>query len=334
MSRKDRKRISEHIGRLSIKQPYSKTRYVSVHFRGYVDLLRPFTLLAPFIVSMCVITASLVYNKIPAADNWWVTVGQASFTLALVNAASNALNQATDHEADKISKPWRPIPKKILKPDEAQSLAYLLYLFALLRAVTINFWFGTFVFLIMVFTVTYSLPPRIKKYLFLNQIWIAIPRGMLGILASWSVFVPEGQHPFTATPITIGAIATAYLIGGMATKDIVDSKADKMTGTHTMINTYGVKKTALFSLPFMVFPFLLIPILVENGFLESYLEPLFFLFLPTLLIIYLMIKGHEVKSMENVPAWGLMYIVYIFFALGFSLLIIFQGVIDFPLIFS
>ena len=136
--------------------------------KGYIDLLRPFTLLAPFIVSMCIITASLIFNKVTPPETWWVTVGQASFTLAIVNAASNALNQATDYEADKISKPYRPIPKKILKPDEAQSLAYLLYLFALLRAVTINFWFGLFVFLIMVFTVTYSLPPRIKKVLFLN----------------------------------------------------------------------------------------------------------------------------------------------------------------------
>jgi 4-hydroxybenzoate polyprenyltransferase len=283
---------------------------------------------------MCVITASLIYNKISAPDTWWVTVGQASFTLALVNAASNALNQATDFEADKISKPYRPIPKKVLKRDEAQSLAYLLYLFALLRAVTINAWFGVFVFLIMIFTVTYSLPPRLKKYLFLNQVWIAIARGLFGILASWSVFLPEGQHPFTPTPVTIGLIATAYLIGGMSTKDIVDSKADKMTGTHTMINTYGVRKTALFSLPFMVFPFLLIPILVENRFLDSYLEPLFFLFIPSLLVIYFMIKGHEVKSWENVPAWGLMYFVYIFYAMGFSLLVIFHGVIDFPMIFS
>lgn len=334
MSRNDIKRIRDKLGKLTIKEPYTKTRYVSVHFRGYVDLLRPFTLLAPFVVSMCIITASLIYNKVAAPDSWWVTVGQASFTLAIVNAASNALNQATDHEADSISKPYRPIPKKILKPDEAQSLAYLLYLFALLRAVTINAWFGVFVFLIMVFTVTYSLPPRIKKYLFINQVWIAIPRGMFGILASWSVFIPEGQHPFTATPLAIGAIATAYLIGGMATKDIVDSKADKMTGTRTMINTYGVKKTAISSLPFMVFPFLLIPIMIENGILRPYLWPLSLLFIPSLLVCYLMIKGHETKTMENVPAWGVMYIIYIFFAMGFALLTIFEGIIDFPSIFG
>jgi len=91
------------------KDPYSKTRFVSVHIRGYVDLLRPFTLLAPFIVSMCIVTASLIYTNthhdLPIPAGWWVTVGQASFTLALVNAASNALKKATAHEADAISKP-------------------------------------------------------------------------------------------------------------------------------------------------------------------------------------------------------------------------------------
>ncbi len=115
-------------------------------------------------------------------------MAQASLTLALVNAASNALNQSTDVEADKISKPYRPIPRGIVAPDEARSIAFILYLFVLLRAVTMNFWFGIFVFFIMIFTITYSLPPRMKRYLFLNQIWIAIPRGLFGILAAWSVF--------------------------------------------------------------------------------------------------------------------------------------------------
>ncbi|GAG85803.1 unnamed protein product, partial [marine sediment metagenome] len=89
--------------KLTMKQPYSKTRYVSVHIRGYIDLLRPFTLVAPFVVSMSIIVASLVYNRVSVSQDWWVTVGNASFTIAIVNAASNALNQATDFEADKIS---------------------------------------------------------------------------------------------------------------------------------------------------------------------------------------------------------------------------------------
>ena len=180
--------LIDKFGKISMKEPYSKVRILPIRIRGYFDLVRPFTLAAPIIVSMSIIVASLIYSKIPIPQDWWVTVGQASFTLAIVNAASNALNQATDYEADMISKPYRPIPKGFVKAEEAQSIAYLLYLFALIRSVTINVWFGVFVFLIMIFTVTYSLPPRVKRILFLNQIWIALPRGLFGILASWSVF--------------------------------------------------------------------------------------------------------------------------------------------------
>jgi len=320
--------------KLTIKEPYSKTRFLSVHIRGYIDLFRPFTLFAPFFVSMAIAVASLIYNKnlgkttIPA--NWWITVGQSSFTIALINAASNSLNQATDFEADTISKPYRPIPRKIVKPDEAQSLAYIFYLFALIRSVTINLWFGIFVFLIMIFTVTYSLPPRVKRVLFLNQVWIAIPRGFLGILASWSVF----GNPFQTTPLIIGTIATVFFIGGMATKDIVDSDADKRTGTHTMINTFGVKKTALVSFPFMFFPFVLIPILIKADVLEPYLWPLTFLLIPSCLIFYFMVRESESKTLENVHAWSIMYIEYIFFAMGFALLVIFSGVLNLQQFFS
>jgi geranylgeranylglycerol-phosphate geranylgeranyltransferase len=317
----------QSIGKLTIKDSYTKTRFLSKQARGAIDLLRPFTLAAPFIVSMAIATASLVYNRgMNGIDpNWWITVGQTSFTIVLVNAASNALNQATDVEADKISKPYRPIPRGIIRSDSAQSLAYILYLFALLRAVTINLWFGIFIFLIMIFTVTYSLPPRMKKYLFINQIWIAIPRGILGILASWSVF----GNPFSATPLVIGAISTTYLIGGMATKDITDSEADKRTGTHTLINTYGSTKTALITFPFMFFPFIFIPIFINQGLIEPYLWPLTFLVFFSFIIFYLVIREMESKTLENVHAWSLMYIQYIFFAMGFSLLTIFSDILPF-----
>ena len=315
--------------RISGKEPYSKTKFVSKQMRGLVDLLRPFTLLAPLLVSMSIITASLVYRfnfeGIAIPDNWWITVGQASFTIVLVNAASNALNQATDVQADKISKPYRPIPRGIVRADSAQSLAYFLYLFALLRAATINVWFGVFIFLIMVFTVTYSLPPRMKKHMFVSQIWIAIPRGMFGILASWSVF----GDPFTATPLIIGSIATVYLIGGMATKDITDSEADRKTGVRTLINTFGSRKTALICFPFIFFPFTFIPIFINQGLLQEYLWPLSFIVVLSFVILYLMVRETESTTLENVQAWSIMYTQYIFFALGFGILTIFSDILPF-----
>ncbi len=325
-------------GKWTMKAPYTRTKFLSKQARGALDLFRPFTLAAPLIVSMSIMVASLVFNHLNPPYNdipsdWMITVGQAGLTMAIVNAASNSLNQATDVDADKISKPYRPIPRGIIKPQAAQSLAYILYLFALLRAVVINPWFGFFVFLIMVFTVMYSLPPRMKKYLFINQIWIAIPRGMLGILAAWSVFIPDGGNPFQATPLIIGAVATTFLIGGMSTKDITDSEADKATGTKTLINTMGIKKTALLCFPFMLFPFVFIPIFTYAGLLESHLWILAFFSFFSMFLFYLMIRSKESKTLENVHAWSVMYIEYIFFALAFAILTIFSEFMGFLKIF-
>jgi len=306
--------------KLTMKEPYVKTGFLSVKIRAYIDLLRPFTLIAPFFVSMFIMFASLVYNdKFDASSDWWITIAQASLTLAFLNGASNALNQATDVEADTISKPYRPIPRGLVKPDEAQSIAYIFYLFALLRAVTINIWFGVFVFLIMLFTVMYSLPPRMKRFLFINQVWIAVPRGLLGVLASWSVF----GDPFQKEPLMIGIVIFVFFIGAMTTKDIVDCKADKRTGTRTLINTFGTKKAAFISFPFLFFPFALVPFFIHYGMLNAYLLPLTIFAIPGFIIFYLILKENVSETLENVQAWSLMYITYLFYAISFVSLIVF-----------
>ena len=306
--------------KLTMKEPYVKTGFLSVKIRAYIDLLRPFTLIAPFFVSMFIMFASLVYNdKFGASSDWWITIAQASLTLAFLNGASNALNQATDVEADTISKPYRPIPRGLVKPDEAQSIAYIFYLFALLRAVTINTWFGVFVFLIMLFTVMYSLPPRMKRFLFINQVWIAVPRGLLGVLASWSVF----GDPFQKEPLVIGIVIFVFFIGAMTTKDIVDCKADKRTGTRTLINTFGTKKAAFISFPFLFFPFVLVPFFIHYGMLNAYLLPLTIFAIPGFIIFYLILKENVSETLENVQAWSLMYVTYLFYAISFVSLIVF-----------
>ena len=305
--------------KLTMKEPYVKSRFLSKKFRGYFDLLRPFTLLAPFFVSMFIMFASLVYNdRFVEFPNWWIIIGQASLTLAFLNGASNALNQATDVESDTISKPYRPIPRGVVERDEAQSIAYILYLFALLRAVTINTWFGVFVFLIMLFTVIYSLPPRMKRFLFINQVWIALPRGLFGVLASWSVF----GDPFQTTPLMIGLIALVFFIGAMTTKDIVDCEADRKTGTRTLINTFGIKKAAFISLPFLIVPFAMIPVLIHYHWINAYFLPLTIFIIPSFFIFYLMLKQQQSQALENVQAWSLMYVTFLFYAIGFTILII------------
>ena len=287
---------------------------------GYVELLRPFTLLAPIIVSSSVMIASLIYSgkiDIPLITIV-ATVIPASLCFALLNGASNALNQATDYKEDKLSKPYRPIPRGMMTQKEAQNISFMLYIFAMLLSLTISITFSLFVLLIAFFSITYSLPPRMKKFLFLNQLWVAIPRGFLGILGSWSIF----GDPFQRLPLAIGCIASIFLFGGTATKDILDSEADKKTGTKTLVNVLGIKKTSLISLVFMSSAFALIIPLIMLNIIEVYLFPLAVLVVLSFLIFWLMINSHKNEKCENTSAWTLMYATYFIFALSFAIITI------------
>jgi len=288
--------------------------------RVYLELLRPFTLLAPLIVSSSVMIASLVNSgttDLSLVSLLW-TILSASFCFALLNGASNVLNQATDWKEDALSKPYRPIPKGIITPKEAYKVSFFLYTVAFLLSLAVNILFSFFIFLIAFFSITYSLPPRMKKFLFLNQLWVALPRGFFGIVGSWSVF----GNPFKPLPLAIGCVAALFLFGGTATKDILDAEADRTVGTKTLVNVFGLKTATFFSLVFMTGAFGLIIPLVYFHIIHYTLLPLVFLGILSVLIGWLMFHKHKNTKCENTSAWTLMYATYFIFALSFAVITI------------
>jgi 4-hydroxybenzoate polyprenyltransferase len=288
--------------------------------RIYLKLLRPFTLLAPLIVSSSIMIASFVKSEtsdLSLISILW-TILSASFCFALLNGASNALNQATDWKEDALSKPYRLIPKRIITPKEAYKISFFLYSVALLLSLAINILFSIFILIIAFFSITYSLPPRIKKFLFLNQLWVALPRGFFGIIGSWSVF----GNPFEPLPLAIGCVAALFLFGGTATKDILDAEADRTVGTKTIVNVFGVKIAAFFSLVFMTCAFVLIIPLVYFHIIQYTLLPLVFLGILSVFIGWSMFHKHKNTKCENTSAWTLMYATYFSFALSFAVITI------------
>ncbi len=286
----------------------------------YLKLVRPFTLLAPLIVSSSIIIASLVSSQTtnPSIFSLLFTILSASFCFALLNGASNVLNQATDWKEDALSKPYRPIPRGIVTSQEAYKVSFVLYLGAFLLSFTIHLLFSLFITLIAVFSLTYSLTPRMKKFLFFNQLWVAIPRGFLAILASWSVF----GNPFEPLPLAIGCVAALFLFGGTTTKDILDAEADKAVGTKTLINVFGLKIAAIFSLIFMVSAFCLIIPLIYFHILPIVVFPLSLLSILSVLIGWLMLHKHKSSQWENTSAWTVMYATYFLFAFSFAMITI------------
>lgn len=289
--------------------------------KGFFGLIRPFTLLAPFIVSLNIIIASYFYTSSSVSFNaeFILTIFSASFCFAFLNGASNALNQATDRKADSISKSYRPIPQGIITVKEAYVVSFIMYSIAFICGIMIHLTFLLFIIIITLFTLSYSLSPRMKDILWFNQLWIAIPRGFLGILASWSVY----GAIYDPLPLIIAIIAGLFLFGGSITKDIADKQADIEVGTKTLVNIYGEQKAAFIVLPFLFFPFLLIPISINLGFIPIYFWLLTFLSIPGFYIFKVMVKdtiGHSI--FENTTAWTCMYVTYLVFAISFSIITI------------
>lgn len=211
------------------------------HLRAWFDLIRPFTIFVVGIISIIVMCLCLSAQDGNPLDHWRLII-QASFVLMIINASSNALNQATDINEDRISKPYRPIPLGEISLAEAKSLATLGYFFALCQAFFIGGTFFVLVIALVSLTLLYSCEPvRLKRYLFVNNATIGISRGFLGVAASFAVFCT-----IDSTTTLYLSMMAVFIFGAITTKDFTDAEADKMNGISNVVNKYGASKAILF----------------------------------------------------------------------------------------
>jgi 4-hydroxybenzoate polyprenyltransferase len=324
------------VAKLSQRESYEKVEFFPKKIRAYIDLIRPFTLLAPAIggtgaalIGLCLannsfITAPLVMENLTTLI-WGVS------TLVIVNAASNSLNAAYDVDIDKINKPYRPIPSGVVTKDEARSLAWILYLVTIWRAATaFRFTYSFLVLFIMLITIGYSMPPmRFKQRLWISNISVAWARGMLGFVAAWAIFSdpfqPYNGWPFDPRPWGIGLIMFIFLTGATTTKDITDIDGDRRFGMRTLPVVYGLKKAAIYSSPFLIVPFLLIPVEVMMGIMDWHANLLVVLVAWACYLIYLLLKSDFSKrqKLENSPVWTHMYLMLLAMQLGFMAVYVF-----------
>ncbi len=291
-----------------------------------IEFMRPFTLIAPALGFFSGgFTALGAEPLTPFSYKILYFILSGSLMAALLNAASNSLNQIYDLEIDRINKPKRPLPSGKMTIKEAWIITIILYMISFLLA-----WFIVpnvyrecfYLVLIAAFlTYLYSVPPfRTKRLGIVANLTIAIPRGILLKVAGWSsVKTIVGIEPWY-----IGCIFGLFLLGSSSTKDFSDMKGDAAGNCITLPIKFGIKKAAYIISPFFVLPFALIPIGTYYGILTG--NSLCLYILGIILMIYgcyvnylILRKPDALATEENHISWTHMYIMMFVAQIGFAL---------------
>ena len=296
----------------------------------WYEFSRPFTLVAPALgFASGAVTAAGAAPSEPW--NWALVVYPAiGVTMAAVlNAASNALNQIYDLEIDRVNKPKRPLPSHRLSLAEAWTFTWITYAIALALAWFVQpggrhecFWI---VLVATAITVLYSAPPfRTKRLGIWANVTIAIPRGVLLKVAGWSAV----KTVVAFEPWFIGGIFGLFLLGASTTKDFADMAGDARGGCRTLPIIYGVRRAAWMISPSFVLPFLLIGVGAWQGILTGNARLLMALSAVMtaygLYVCYLMLKRPEDLAVEeNHVSWAHMYRMMFVAQVGFAAAYIF-----------
>lgn len=263
--------------------------------RRYLAFTRPFTLLPPTlgVVSGAICAWGSAWNPAPALT-WGIaaTVVLGSVCAALLNAASNVINQIYDLPIDRVNKPERMLPAGRIGISDAWWFTWVLYALAVLPtwfvviwpadtwrerltvpdevaatlsgpgdwALALLAWHACFFIYIagMIFTFVYSAPAlgRTKRHAVGANLTIAIPRGMLLKVAGWCMVGPV----LAFEPWYIGLVFALFLLGAASTKDFSDMEGDRAGGCYTLPIRFGVRRAAYMMAPSFVVPWLLVPL--------------------------------------------------------------------------
>jgi len=218
-----------------IKSGYPRLAKYSQKLAAYLALVRPLTLVAPLVVGLFGVGAVSLHYHMSLDFTKMMLV---STSLMLLQAYAQVTNQIADIDADRVNKPYRPLPSGKISVNEAWQFSGILLVTGLLLAATQGYCFLVLCLAMLFFSLTYSFYPfRIKRYLWINLVWLAFGRGFFPLLACWSTVADINEEAL--------ALAThlfLYVFALQSTKDFQDVVGDLADNVKTLPNTYGVRK--------------------------------------------------------------------------------------------
>ena len=275
----------------------------------YLELMRPFTLLAPAIGFLS--GAAIAASGLPPLAALVGALGA-----ALLNSASNVANQCFEIEVDRINKPGRALPSGRVSLRQAAVFGGVLYGCALLLAYLAHPPLLAIFAPAALLTYLYSAPPvRLRRHALTSSLALGIGRGCLVMVAGWMVVQPVWH----ATPWFVGLVFGLYIFGAGNTKDFADVRGDGAHGFRTLPILFGARRAALMIVPFLVGPFLLVPVGVAFGWVPARGLCLTPLAVWGAYVGWLMLRRPEALTIEsNHVSWMHMYLLLIAGQLGFA----------------
>lgn len=193
--------------------------------------------------------------------NWFIahpSIPSALASTCLGLMATNALNQCTDVDTDRINKPDRPIPSGLISLKEGYSIVALLYIATIALAASVNTIFFALTCMAVSLGIAYSIYPfKLKDRFILSNLSIAVGYGTLNFLLGWLVI-----KPIYDVPVHILVMLTAFDFFASISKDYRDMAGDMRYGARTIPVVIGRGKAivleftalyAVFTLPLVYY---------------------------------------------------------------------------------
>ncbi|MEM3507390.1 MAG: UbiA family prenyltransferase [Candidatus Bathyarchaeia archaeon] len=207
-------------------------------FKLFIELAIP---LASIVSAVVAIMGSFMTRSFQAYSIIFII----GFIFFLSSCGFNALNAITDVEADKISRPTRPLPSSRISLKKAINFLILLYLLCFLLIISLTFLWSSKSTIILIIadialTIFYSIPPRIKNFPLLSNVIVGLHYSTLPMLAGWLLF-----KPFHEAPFSIILVITLLASGVNILEDFEDIEGDRLTNAKTLPILLGKKSTIM-----------------------------------------------------------------------------------------
>jgi 4-hydroxybenzoate polyprenyltransferase len=283
-----------------------------------VALARPFTLLAPAMGMLAYGLAAAGADgrfRVDAADARNIAVG--AFVAALLNVASNAVNQIFDVEVDRINKPDRPLPSGALTIRAAWIVTVVGYAGSIALAWAIHPRLVEIVAFTAFLTYAYSGPPlRTKRHWAFANLTIATPRGFLLPIAGWCAVSLPRHEGLPNDALWLAGASGLFVLGAATTKDYADMEGDRAGGCITLPLRFGVERSVNVVAPFLVVPWLGVTLATAFGVLHGNHFVLFWgsLVLAALGLrtVRLLVRDPQALTGKSThPSWVLMYLTMV-----------------------